>query len=281
MASGGKSCTSELASFLTMLRDRTDGGFGYPETLQEFLFRYNRVCDGDSYKLTDQEITDMWNGSLQEKASTRKEEIEERELKANSDAINVKTEAVSEAIKAIEKATFDTIMAKEQATKIANQIDYAKYTEAKIKAMADPKFIRCSEENLKVGDYIYGLKKQSDGTYELAYKCTFGRLEEGWEHREMWMTCGPVRVIRYFDTEGNPIESIETLFKQVMKNMAFSYFKVGDKAYAEDGTEAGIVTEVFFDVPTGWAWSDGPVINKSIRIDGRDFVEASNFYIKV
>jgi hypothetical protein len=264
-----------------MLRDRTDGEFGYPETLQEFLFRYNRVCNGDSYKLTDQEITDMWNGALQEKTNTRKEEIEERELNANADAIKVKTEAVSEAIKAIEEATFDVIKAKEQAKITAYQIDYAKYTEAKIKAMSNPKFIQCIEKNLKVGDYIYGLKKQPDGTYELEYKCSFGRFEEDWEHREMWMTCGPVRVTRYFDTEGNPIESIETLFKQVMKNMAYSYFKVGDKAYAEDGTEAGIVTEVFFDVPTVWAWADGPVITKSVRIDGRDFVEASNFYIKV
>jgi hypothetical protein len=293
MATERKSCLSKLASLKTMLKDRTDGRFGNPESLYEFLIRYNKVCENDSYKLTDQEITHMWNGVLEEQTNTRKEEIEERELKASADAIKAKTEAVSDAINAIENATFEAVMAKEkekekankeaetQAKIIANQIDQSKYTEAKIKAMADPKFIRCCEENLKVGDHILGLKKKHDGTYELAYKCTFGRIEEDWEHREMWMTCGLFRVTRYFDTEGNPIESIETLFKEVMMNMACFNVKVGDKACSENGSEAGIVTQVSFTYSEGWHYSDGPTKTKMVRVDCGDLVEASNFYIRV
>lgn len=282
MASIGKSCMSKLASLKMMLRDRTDGSFGNPETLEEFLSRYNKVCENDTYKLTDQEITDMWNGALEEKANTRKKEIEENELKA---AIKEKTEAVSDAINAIQNATFDAIMAKEkaesQAKRIAYQIDNAKYTEAKIKAMADPRFIGCCEENLKLGDNIYGLKKQSDGSYQLAYKCTVGEIKIVQEYIERWMTCGYVNVTRFFDQDRNPIESIQILFKQVMMNMAFSNVKVGDKAYAEDGTEAGIVTELSFTYSEGWAWADGPTKTKMVKIDGGDLIEASNFFIKV
>jgi hypothetical protein len=227
----------------------------------------------------------MWNGVLEEKANARKEEIEERELKASADAIKAKTEAVSDAINAIENATFDALMAKEkaneEATKIANQLDYAKYTEEMVKAMANHKFTRCGEKNVKVGDYIFGLKKQSDGTYKLEYKCIVGDVKIVQEFRETWAWCGDINVTCFFDQYGNPIESIQTLFKQVMINMALSDIKVGDKAYAEDGTEAGIVTRVSFEYSDSWTWADGPTKTKMVKIDTGDLVEASNFYIKV
>jgi hypothetical protein len=236
---------SELASLKTMLRDRTHGSFGNPETLEEFLILYNKVSENDTCKLTDQEITDMWNGAVEEKAIMAKEKAET------------------------------------QAKRIAYQIDNAKYTEAKIKAMADPMFVGCCEENLKLGDNIFYLKKQPDGTYQLAYKCTVGEIKIVQEYIERWMTCGYVNVTRFLDQDRKLIESIETLFKQVMMNMAFSDVKVGDKAYAEDGTEAGIVTEVSFTYSECWNYSDGPTKTKMVKVDGGDLIEASNFFIKV
>lgn len=161
------------------------------------------------------------------------------------------------------------------------QINNAKYTEAKTKAMTDPRFVRCSEKNVKLGDNIFYLKKQLDGTYQLAYKCTVHDIKIVQEFREMWATCGYFNVTRFFDKDGNKIESIETLFKQVMMNMAFSDVKVGDKAYTEDGTEAGIVTELSFIYSEGWAWANGPTKTKMVKIDGGDLIEASNFFIKV
>ena len=246
MASIGKSYMSELASFLTMLRDRTDGSFGNPQTLEELISLYNKVCENDSSRSSEQEITDMWNGALKEKAIMAKEKAESQ----------------------------DKI--------IAYKIDRDKYTEGNIKAMADPMFVRCCEENLKLGDYIYGLKKQSDGSYQLAYKCTVGDIKIVKEHIEMWTICGYVNVTHFFDKDGNPIESIKTLFKQVMMNMAFFDVNVGDKAYyAEDGTEAGIVTELSFTYSEGWAWADGPTKTKMVKINGGNLIEASNFFIKV
>ena len=245
MASIGKSCMSELESLKTMLRDRTHGSFGNPETLEEFLSRYKEVCENDSSRSSEQEITDMWNGAVEEKAIMAKEKAET------------------------------------QAKRIAYQIDKAKYTEANIKAMSDPMFVGCCEENLKLGDNIFYLKKQPDGTYQLAYKCTVGDIKIVQEYIERWMTCGYVKVTRFFDQDGNPIESIQILFKQVMKNMAFSDVKVGDKAYAENGTEAGIVTEVSFTYSECWAWADGPTKTKMVKVDGGDLIEASNFFIKV
>jgi hypothetical protein len=166
----------------------------------------------------------------------------------------------------------------EQANELAKEME---------RVLTDARFATCIGLSLKVGDDIFGLKEQPDGTYRLWYIGTIGSIETVKEFRDMWATCGDIDVIHYYDTKGNRIENIESLYKQVMVSIANSYnVKIGDMAYSEDGAEAGIVTEisnVYLQDSTNehWAWADGPKTTKMVKLNGGNLVKASMLYIKV
>jgi hypothetical protein len=151
---------------------------------------------------------------------------------------------------------------------------------AKAMIDSDHTYAKCDIETLKVGDYIHRIIKIKE-KYILTYIGTIGEIKIEQKYVERWMICGYEDITNFYDCNGNKISDIEFCYKEIIRNM-FSYdVKIGDIACNRDGTEVGIVSEVTYDYTRGWAWSDGPILTKMVKIGDGYLEEASNYYIKV